>query len=152
VRTKATFLIAAIMSTVVFASQKAEEKIPIFVKSAGSVGGFVDPSKDRQDSLKDLVKKLKESDSVRPVESEKEALAVVEVLDRETKRETNVWGRQNKSYLAVRLIVGEYSVEFTGESGSKGIFSGYGAAAGKVVDQLEAWVKANRDRLLSLRK
>ena len=75
-----------------------------------------------------------------------------EVLDRDTKRETNLWGRQNKSYLTVRLTAGGYSVEFTGESGSTGALTGYGAAAAKVVKQLEAWVKANRDRLLALKK
>jgi len=54
--------------------------------------------------------------------------------------------KQNKSYLTVRLHAGEYSTEFEGESGSKGMLKGYGAAAGKVVDQLEAWINSNRSR------
>jgi hypothetical protein len=124
-----------------------QEKIPVFVKSGAATDGFTDPSKDRQDSVKDLLKKLKDSKVLAPVQSEEQAVVVLEVLDRETKRETNFWGRQNKSYLTVRLTAGEYSTEFTGESGSKGVLKGYGAAAGKVVDQLEDWAKANRERL-----
>jgi hypothetical protein len=129
------------------------ERIPVFVKAAGSASGFSDPSKDRQDSVKDLQKKVDDSKAVRLVGSQNEALIVLEVLARETKRETNGWTafngqRQNKSYLTVRLTAGEFSTEFEGESGSKGMLKGYGAAAGKVVKQLDDWVKANRDRLL----
>jgi hypothetical protein len=149
---KAVILISVITSAFLFASDKAQDKIPVFVKSAGNAGGFTDPSRDRQDSMKDLMKKLNNSDSVRLVESEKDGLAVLEVLGRDTKRERNAWGWENKSYLTVRLTAGEYSVEFTGESGSKGVLTGYGAAAEKVVKQLDAWVKANRDRLLALKK
>jgi hypothetical protein len=133
------------------ASQGDQDKIPVFMKSLDA-GGFTDPSKDRQDSVKDLLKKIKDSKVVRPVSSEAEALAVLEVLGRATKRETNFWGRQNKSYLTVRLTAGEFSTEFEGESGSKGILKGYGAAAGKIVKQLEEWVKANREQLLSQKK
>ena len=152
-RIKAVVLISVMMmSTFLLASEKAQDRIPILIRSGATAGGFTDPSKDRQDSVKDLLKKLKDSDWVRPVESEKDALAVLEVLERETKRETNLMGRQNKSSLTVRLTAGEYSVEFTGESGSKGVLKGYGAAAGNVAKQVEAWVKANRDRLLALKE
>ena len=128
------------------------DRIPVFVKSAGSADGFTDPSKARQDSRKDLLKKLKDSKAVVPVDSENDALAVLEVLDRSTDRKVGLWGAQNKSQVVVRLTAGEYSVEFTGESGSHGIYTGYSDAAGKVVRQLEAWVKANRERLLALKK
>ena len=148
--------IMTIGSTVLFASEKVKDKvqdrIPVFVTTGQTAGGFTDPSEDRQDSLKDLRKKMKVSESVRPVESEKEALVVLEVLERETRREMRLLGPQNKSYLTVRLTAGEYHVEFTGESGSKGLFTGYGAAAGKIVDQLETWVEANRDHLLALNR
>jgi hypothetical protein len=150
-----TVIVFLILSSAAVAQMKAKEpqdRIPVFVRSGGDAAGFTDPSKTRQDSRKDLLRKLKDSKSIVLVESENDALAVLEVLDRDTKRETNVWGRQNKSYLAVRLTAGEYSVEFTGESGSSGALTGYGAAAGKVVKQLEAWVNANHDRLLALKK
>jgi hypothetical protein len=77
--------------------------------------------------------------------------SALEVLARETKRETNGWTafsgqRQNKSSLSVRLTAGEFETEFGGESGSKGLMKGYGDAAGKVVKQVESWVKSNYDR------
>lgn len=127
-------------------------KIPVFVRSAASVDGFTDPSRDRLDSLKDLQKRLNDSDWVRPVADEADAVAVLEVLARETKRESNGWTalsgkRQNRSLLTVRLTAGDYSTEFTGESGSKGELTGYRGAATSVVKQLEAWAKVNRDRL-----
>lgn len=125
--------------------------MPVYVRSSGAADGFTDPSKDRQDSVKDLAKRLDKSRLVRVVESESDAAAVVEVLSRGTTRETNLLGRQNKSALTVRLTAGDYSVEFTGASGSKGLLTGYGAAAGKVVDQLNAWVEANRERLMSVK-
>jgi hypothetical protein len=96
-----------------FAAEKAQEKIPVFIKAGGTAGGFTDPSKDRQDSMKDLQDVVKNSASVRLAESEKDAVAVLEVLDRNTKSEISVWGRQNKSYLTVRLTAGEYFTEFT---------------------------------------
>ncbi|HEY3383584.1 MAG TPA: hypothetical protein VGK32_17605 [Vicinamibacterales bacterium] len=82
-------------------------------------------------------------------ESEADAVIVLDVLGRETNREVNVWGRQNKSVLTVRLTVGEYSTEFSGDGGSSGIFTGYAAAAGKVVKQIEKWAKANTEQLLA---
>ena len=136
--------------------KQPEAKISILVRSGATVGGFTDPSKVRQDSVKDLLKRLKDSDSLRPVDSESDALVVLEVMERETKRETNAWTafngmRQNKSYLTVKLTAGEYETEFTADGGSKGMMTGYEAAASTVVDQVEAWVKANPDRLLALR-
>jgi len=105
----AMVLTSVVLATFLFALEATQDRIPIFVRSAQAAGGFTDPSKDRQDSVKDLLRKLKDSDSVRPVESEGEALVVLEVLERETKRETNLWGRQNKSYLTVRLTARQAS-------------------------------------------
>ena len=152
-RSLSTFMLLLLTGTVTpVAVASAQEKVPVLVRGEAASEGFTDPSKDRQDSVKDLLKKLKDSRPVRVVSSEDEAVAILEVLDRETRRETNMWGRQNKSYLTVRLTIGDYSTEFEGESGSKGIMKGYGAAAGKIVDQLEAWVDANRQRLLSTKR
>lgn len=146
------------LTSAVFAqsNDKDQNKIPVFVRGAGATEGFTDPSKNRQNSVKDITNKLKGSKVVRLAESESDAVAVLEVLDRETKRETNAWGalggvRQNKSYLTVRLTAGEFTTEFEGESGSKGMLKGYGAAAGKIVKQLEEWVKTNREKLLALK-
>jgi hypothetical protein len=148
-RTAFIILIVVVTSAPLVPAERvnAADKIPIVVKSAATGAGFTDPSKDRQDSVKDLVKRLKDSDVVRVVESDKDAVAAVEVLDRSTQREVNLFGAQNKSYLIVRLTAGEYSTEFRGESSSSGIMKDYRGAAKSIVKQLEAWVKANHDRL-----
>jgi hypothetical protein len=136
------------------AAPKPEYRLAVFVRSAADLDGFTDPSKDRQDSLKDLMKQLRRSDIVAPVDTAEEAMAVLEVLERSTRDEMNGWTfvngqRQNKSFLTVHLTAGAYSTEFTGESKSKGMFTGYGQAAERVVKQLEAWVNANRERLMT---
>jgi hypothetical protein len=134
-----------ITSAFLFAADKAQEKIPVFVKSAGNTGGFTDPSKDRQDSLKDLLNYLKNSKSVLPVESEKAALVVLEILNRGMKPEID-YRSPNNAHLTVRLTAGEYSAELTGMS------STYRGAAVDIVKQTETWVKANREKLLALKK
>jgi purine nucleoside permease len=126
----------------------AQVPVRIAVKSAATADGFTDPSKARQDSVKDVTNRLKDSKVVQLV-PEGEAIAVLEVLDRQTNREVNFWGTQNKSSLVVRLTAGDYSTEFVGESGSSGILKNYKGAASSIVKQLEAWVKANHDRLVS---
>ena len=156
-RTEAIVLITVITPVLLVASQTPQDKIPVFVRSVSTVGGFTDPSKAREDSVKDLKKKLKDSKLVSLTESETDALVALEVLTRETQRESNLGtglfgSRQNRSYLAVRLTAGEYTTEFEGQSGSKGVLTGYGAAAGNVVKQLEAWLRSNRDQLLALKK
>lgn len=150
------FLAAALLSPTVLAAAPKPDRIPIFIRSAADVDGFTDPSQARRDSLKDLVKQIRGSDIVAQVDTEAEAVAVLEVLDRSTHRETN-WNtalggwRQNISVLTVRLTVGEYSTEFEGQSKSKGVLTGYGQAANRVVKQLEKWVIANREKLRATR-
>jgi hypothetical protein len=141
-----------ILSLVVSTAAPPSVRMPIYVRSAADTDGFTDPSKARQDSLKDLLKQLRDSDTLAPVDTEADAVAVLEVVNRATRRETNGWSlidgqRQNKSVLTVRLTVGTYTTEFTGESKSKGAFTGYGHAAHQVIQQLEAWVTANRAKL-----
>lgn len=127
-------------------------KLPVFVTSPAAVNGFTDPDQHRQDSIKDLTDKLKDAKRLRAVTTPEDAVILVEVLARETRREVNIWGAQNKSVLLVRVTAGDYSTEMTGESGSKGVMSGYGDAAKKVVKQLDEWALANKDKLASLTK
>ncbi len=145
-------------SILVASPQGGAGKVPIFVKSGAAASGFTDPSKDRQDSARDLCNKIRDSKWVRVADSEQDAQVVLEVLRRETRQETGGWTRafgappQSKSSLMVRLTAGEYSTDFSGESTSVGELTSYGAAAGKVVKQLEEWVKANREQLAALTK
>lgn len=134
------------------ASLRAADKIPIFVRSSATSDGFTDPSKARQDSLKDVIDKVKDSKIVRSAATESEAVATVEVLSRDTKRQASILAlgaMSNKSYVTVKLTAGDYSTEFSGNSGSKGALTGYGAAAKQVVRQIEDWVTVNHDRLLA---
>jgi hypothetical protein len=143
-------VLCGVLSSSLFATE-APERIPVFARTAQAAGGFTDPSKDREDSAKDLMKDLAKSQSLRAAASEKDALIVLEVLGRETRSEMNLMGRQNKSSLTVRVLAGEFSAELTGESDSKGVLKGYGNAAGKVVKQLEKWAATNRERLMALK-
>src|SRR4051812_38355794 len=103
-----TLLLSLCIAALPLALQAPEEKIPVFVRSTDSATGFSDPSKDRQDSIKDLQKNIEKSKVVRLASSEGDALVFIDVLSRETKRETNGWTamngqKQNKSSLTVRL-------------------------------------------------
>jgi len=126
----------------------AQDRIAVYLKHASGADGFTDANKARQDSLKDLAKRLRDSKVVRVTETAEDAAVTLEVLARETHHAGSLMATpQNASSLTVRLTAGEYTTDFTGESGSKGVFSGYGAAAKQVVKQFEAWVTANRERL-----
>jgi hypothetical protein len=70
--------------------------IATYVKGAGSAGGFSDPSRAREDSVKDLIQKLKSVRAVRLVDSEKDAVILIEVTERGTKREVNSNGSSQR--------------------------------------------------------
>jgi hypothetical protein len=128
------------------------DRIPLFVSNVGSADGFTDPSRDRQDSAKDLLRSLRMSSYIRLVDREQDAVIIVEVLGRETTREVNGWTAftgyaQNKSHLAVRLTAGEFSTDFSADGGSSGMSTAYARAAGRVAEQIVDWVKANQQRL-----
>jgi len=149
----ATVLVASLG---IKAQETKPDKIPVFVRSAASVDGFTDPDKHRNDSVKDILNAIKGSKTIVAAPTEGEALVLIEVLGRETKSERNGFTalngqKQNKSYVSVRVTVGDHKVEFTGESGSKGVLTGYGDAAKKVYKQLEEWVKVNRAQILAKR-
>jgi len=123
--------------------------VRVFITSPAAASGFTDPSKDRADSMKDLRKKVAASKVLLLAESTDDATIVLEVLDRneDFKRTTMTtllggpFARERKRSVVVRLNVREFTSEFSAEKNS------YGAAAGEVVKQIEAWVKANRHKL-----
>jgi hypothetical protein len=152
---RAAFLATLMILSSLSVAAQTQEKLAVFVAGVGT-DGFTDPSKARQDSAKDLAKKITGSKTLRLVQTVDEAVAVLTVLDRVTVTEHNGFAAfsgqgQNRSALTVRLTAGEYSTEFSGASGSKGVMTGYGAAAGQVVKQLEEWVKANHAKLVAAR-
>jgi hypothetical protein len=141
-------------SSLIAQKSQGQPKVTVFVASESVAQGFTDPSKERQDSIKDIEKKVRNSKVLSLVTKQEDALLLLEVVARETKREVNGWtalsgAAQNKSVLFVRMKVGDYSTEFSGTSGSKGMMTGYGDAANKVVQQVEKWAQANRDKLVN---
>lgn len=133
-------------------ARQGDPRMPIFVRSAASVSGFTDPDKARRDSTRDLQNAFRNARTVRLAESEEQAIILLEVLGRETRREVNGYTfltgqAQNKSVLMVRLTVGEFSTEFSADGGSSGMVTGYGRAAKKVAEQVERWVRENNPRL-----
>jgi len=127
------------------------QRIPVFVTTQAAAGGFTDPSKERSDSQKELVKKMKNSNQLTNVTDEGQAVIVIRVLGLQEKRTFEPWtGAQNKLSLTVRMTVGDFSAEFTGDTLRGVKFGGYGEAAERVVKQLDVWVVENRDKLASL--
>jgi hypothetical protein len=131
-----------------------QPKVAVFVKAAGSADGFTDPDKSRTDSVKNLRDKLKDEKWAQLVDSEDAAVILLEVLNRRTDLDqahvvTAMVGGfgQKHSTLTVRLTAGTFTTELSGTGGASGVFSGYGKAAGKVVDELEKWVKDNSEKL-----
>jgi hypothetical protein len=132
----------------------AQDGIPLFIKGQSSEG-FTDPSEDRRDSEKNLRDKLEDAKEFSLVETEEEAVMVLEVLDREESRRDGVltqsqWSTSKKKTLMVRLTVGEFSTDFTGESSLMSIGGGWGVAAKSVVKQLKKWAKENSAKLKEL--
>ena len=124
------------------------ERAPIFVRSAAAADGFTDPSRDREDSARDLLARFRESGVVRLAPEEKAAVILIEVIGREGKRAGGAL-MSLRSHVTVRLSAGQFSAEFTGNSGAMG--TGYwGQAADDLVGQIEKWTIANHERLLDL--
>ena len=150
--TSASLVVVSVFFAASLAGGQGYGCFPILVRSAAEASGFTDPSKDRQDSVKDLRNAVGRASNVCLVVSEKDALIVLEVLGRETTREVNGWTfmtghAQNKSHLGVRLTVNDFSTEFSADSGSSGMFTAYAVAAQNVAAQVATWVTTNRQRL-----
>jgi len=144
---------AGLVSSALAAEQP---KIAVFVRAAAAADGFTDPDKSRTDSVKNLKDKLKDEKWARLVDTEDAAVIVLDVLNRHTDVDHgSAWNMvggygQKHSTLDVRLTAGSFTAEFSGTGGASGLFSGYGKAAGKVVDELEKWVKANSEKLQAI--
>ena len=128
------------------------EKLTIYVDSAHSTKEFSDPSKDRMDSVRDLVGHLKRSDFLRPVPNESDAAMLLEVTERATaERLQPVFGRQTHSFVRVRLTVGDFTTDFEGSSSFNGQATSWARAAGSIAAQVNRWVETNWDKLQTLK-
>jgi hypothetical protein len=153
--------LALVLSTVVLSShlafaQKAgkPEKLTIYVDSAQSTKEFTDPSKDRMDSVRDLIGKLKSSKFLRPVPNESDAVLLLEVTTRDRDSVVNgfaLGGRSIRSILGVRLTAGDFTADFEGGRSTR-MGNTFTDAAGEVAEQVNRWVEMNWDRLQSLKE
>ena len=85
--------IAVALACTSLSAQKPEPlpKVPVFVTSESEAQGFTDPSKDRQDSIKDIEKKVRDSETLALVTKKEDALVLLEVIGRDTNRKVNGW-------------------------------------------------------------
>ena len=151
---KTRFMVAAsvaiLCSSWPLAAQKATSAIPVFVTSAGAAAGFTDPNKDNQDTMKDLRNSLKGRKGLVVVGRQEDAAIVLTVLGRERAKVTSsFFGPGRDVDLKVKFQYREIETEMSA-SALGGLATTGGAwkkAAGKIADQVEDWVKANRAKL-----
>jgi serine/threonine protein kinase len=97
---------------------------------------------DVADSVQDLKKAIAKRSALALTESRDQADVVLQVIERG--RSPALVGMRQ---VRVRLVAGPESVEITGQDSFTG-FNTWSGAAGGAVDRVEAWVRANRGRLL----
>lgn len=131
--------------------------VNVFLSTGAASSGFTDPDKARGDSTKDLTEALNKKKSINMVATKEEAVIVLEVLGRGVREDSGGYskafgGKNEVKMVRVKLTVGEFSSELSGESAGGGMSGGPGRgawtkAAYKVADQVDKWVLANQDQL-----
>ena len=104
-----------------------------------------------------LTEALSKKKNIRLVTGRDEAVIVVEVVGRGVREDsgsyTKMFGGKNEvKAVQVKLMVGDFSTELTGESAGGGFGGGPGRgawkkAAYKAADQIEKWVEENQAQL-----
>jgi hypothetical protein len=124
--------------------------VPVFVTSSGAQGGFTDPNKGNQDSMKNLTSSLKDKKAVCVVSEREKARIVLEVMSREKAQATyGPLGPARDCTVRVKFILGDFETEMSASAAGGTMASGgaWSKAAGKVAKQVEEWVIANREKL-----
>ena len=130
-------------------------RVALFLTTPATSGGFTDPNKERQDSMKDLTEALGKKKNLRLVATQEQAAIVLEVIERGVREDsgtmTRLFGGKNEvKRVQVRLTTGDFVAELTGESAGGGFAVGRGVwkkAACKIADQVEKWVQENQAQL-----
>jgi hypothetical protein len=136
---------------VLFFATSAAAQTAIYVTSAGAVDGRTDPSKDNQDSVKDVRGALNKK-VFTLVDRPEDAVIVLRIMGRDIDRRVStgklgsVLGGKSTDQGVKLLATLEYrgtpsdlSASVVGEQG----FGVWTRAAKKIADQVEAWVKDN---------
>jgi hypothetical protein len=132
-----TFSVCLLLAAASNAYSQAASPVPLYLATAAEAGGFTDPDKSRTDSVK----------------NREEAVIVLEVLSRGVREDSGSFskafgGKNEVKIVRVKLSVGEFSAELSGESAGGGMKGGPGRgawtkAAYKVADQVDKWVVEN---------
>ena len=85
--------VAVIASVATLAAQERTAAVPVFVTSAGAVGGFTDPNKENQDAVKDLRASLKGRPAVVVVDAKFIFKNIETELSGSIRGEVAVWRR-----------------------------------------------------------
>ncbi len=122
--------------------------ISVYVTSVGAVNGFTDPNTENQDSVKDLREKIGEHKGLTLTDT-REGATIVLLAERTMGGvRFAVSGAHREHRVTVKVLVHGTELELSATAGG-----GYatqhpwGSAAGKVIDQLDKWVTANRAKL-----
>lgn len=137
-------------------AQTQPTNIKVFVTSGDGSTHFVNP--EARDSADDVKNDIRGRKGLVLAESETDADVVVRVLQRFRGRSGRSVAVATSPTVAVAtpilervvvasLNVGDFTEEMTGAHTRS-----WGAASGKLVDQIEDWIRENRTRLLERRK
>jgi hypothetical protein len=147
-RSQITVIILFVLALVPLAGQ---DKVRVYITSIGAQNGFTDPSKDNQDSVKDLKYQIGRKRTLTLAESPGDAAIQLIVLGRETAQVTaGLFGDPARDRMVrVRFVVGEFTTELTAsaQGGTLGSGGSWNRAADKIAGQVEDWVKTNRAKL-----
>lgn len=122
--------------------------VSVYVTSAGAMNGLTDPSKDNQNTVKDLRNAVKDRKGLVLTETREKADIVLVVMNREKAQITaGMFGDAARDVmLRVKFIFRGSESEMTASAQGGTLMSGgaWSRAAGKISKQVEDWVEANR--------
>lgn len=158
---RAHLVVAAVFLTIGIgpvASSQAQpaQSVRVFITSGDGSTDFVDP--DAKASAEDVTANLRKRKGIVVADSEAGADMVVRVLRRSRGRSgrsvaiatspmTAVAAPILERVVVASIAVGDFAQEMNGAHTRS-----WGAASGKLVDQIEAWIRENRTRILERRK
>jgi hypothetical protein len=131
-----------------------EPAISVFVASSDAMNGILRPSKDQQETVKDLQKEIGKRASMRLVSASDNPLVAVIVTGRYTaQRASATRGRApaTRRVIAVKLLYLGADVGMTAVSGDEADVgeNPWDKVIAKLAQQLDGWIAANRELLLT---
>lgn len=118
--------------------------VPIFITSVGATNGLTDPSKDNQDSVKDAENALNGHKALTLAPS-RDVAAIVLVIQNRGSGNAIAVGPTSvaECTLRAKFVYQGTESELSGSIGCGVLGGPWKKAAGRLIDQVDAWVKAN---------